>query len=507
MKLVTGTVFVGALLFLGASVFVAGLVSVGPGEILVLTANYGKNLPEGKVLADPGEIGIQKEVLGTGYHWVMPVFWKVKKFPVLEIPAGKIGVVTAKFGRSIQSPNRFLANDDEIGVRRRVLGPGTHRLNPYGYQVDIVPQTVVAIGHVGVLINLEKGGVVKDRVLHAGTHYINPKMYKVEIVKVGVNEYTLSSDIMPAISDEMLMGEVDEAYLETASTQKVAGAVSFPSRDGFHVGLDITVLWELSPEDAVQAVDAYGSVKDLVDRVINPKLNSACRNEGSKVSAKEMVQGDSRELFQKNFTEALRRYAEDAPLDIVTALPRGVYVPIKIQLPIMQAQLKQEQMLTNAEIEESVKMEARLEEQKKLVVQEIEQVKAATRVLRASIQAETEKMVGEYEAATRLQVSRIDLETQKLETQIADILSLAEAEVSRMRGQKQAEASRKLVSAFGSSSAYNAWVFATEALPVEKLPVQIIHSGEGTLWTDLERSGQSALQMKMLKEMQSQKKD
>ncbi|MCJ8345978.1 SPFH domain-containing protein, partial [bacterium] len=334
---------------------------------------------------------------------------EVKKFTVMTVPAQKIGIVTAKFGKKITG-DRFLALDDEIGIRKRVLGPGTYRLNPYGYTIAIANQTYIKAGNVGVLINSQKGGVEQGRVLPAGVHFINPKRYKVEVVPVGLNEYTLSSERVVKITDAMLRGEEDNLNKSYTNKNVLSGGeMLFPSKDGFNAGIDVTVLWELDPIRAISAVTKYGKVNELHDRVINPMLNSSARNEGSKYTAKELIQGDTRAKFQETFTVTLSDYTKNAPLKIVAALPRKIYVPIKIQLPIMQAQLKREQMLTNREIEETSKVEAKLEEQKKYIKQEIEQVKADTKVIVLSIRAETEKEVGEYQAETRLRTLKVDL--------------------------------------------------------------------------------------------------
>ena len=169
----------------------------------------------------------------------------------------------------------------------------------------------------------------------------------------------------------------------------------------------------------------------------------------------------------------------------------------------MQAQLKREQMLTNNEIEETAKVEAKVEIQKSLVDLEIEQVKADTRVLRADIKADSEKRIGEFEAETKLMVNKIELEIQKIRTQLTNIHSLAQAEVIDFRGRKEANLAESYIEAFGGPDAYNAYTFAINALPENKLPVKIIHAGEGTLWTDL-KSGQSSgpvLQMKNFKQL------
>lgn len=486
-------------------IFFSGLVYVNPDEALVVISNYGSEKPEGRVLAEPGEIGIQKDVLGTGYHWIMPFKYNHEHIPTVYIPPKSIGVVTAKHGKIIQG-DRYLAEKGEVGIQRRVLGPGTYRLNVYGYDVRKVPQTIIRPGFVGVLVDRQKGGVVQDRVLHPGVHYLNPEQYKIEIVDVGLKEYTKSSETPVVITDELLRGDVQLDAVGSRGKRLTGGSVTFPSQDGFTVGIDVTVLWELDPENAVQAVDTFGTVDDLVDRVIVPKFDSAARNEGSNFTAKEMIQGNTRAKFKTSFTQTLVDYTKEAPLDIVAALPRRVYVPVKIQLPIMQAQLKAEEMLTNKEIEETSKVEAKVEEQKKLVIQEIEQVKADTRVMRADIKADSEKEVGEYEAETRLMVSKIQLEIDKIQTKNNDIRSTAEAEVIRFRGEREAQLQKDLISAFGGAKAYNAYIFARESLPEGKLPVKILHSGEGTLWTDMKNTGSMA-PLKMLKTLRENKSE
>lgn len=491
--------------FLGFS----GLEFVGPDEMLVVIARYGRPLGE-KLLADPGEIGIRKEVLGAGFHWIMPIVFETKRVKVFEVPSRKIGVLTAKYGDRIQG-DRFLAEEGEIGIRRVVLGPGTYRFNPYGYDLDLFDQMNVPAGYVGVLINNQQGGVVRDQVLNPGLHYINPRMYKVELVKIGLSEHSRATEQRMQITDKLLRGEVKLPVSQSSDRRatedlEVGGAISFPSKDGFIVGLDVTLMWELTPKNAVAAIDTFGRVTDLVERVINPKLDSSCRNSGSNYTAKDMIQGDSRTLFQTSFKNMLIEYAKEAPLEIVAVLPLRVYVPMQIQLPIMQAQLKKEEMLTNHEIEETSKVEARLEEQKKLVDQEIQQVKADTAVLRRSIRAQAEKEVGEFEAETKLLVAKIALETQKIDTQIAVTLSEADAEVARFRGNKEAELNRLQVDAFGGAETYNAYIFATQALPEEKLSVRILHAGEGTLWTDSNMQTDPTA-LKTLSEVQKMRKN
>src|SRR4051812_2212336 len=48
---------------------------VPPGRILVIVAKNGDPLPPNEVVADPGHKGIQRAVLGEGWHFVLPIVY------------------------------------------------------------------------------------------------------------------------------------------------------------------------------------------------------------------------------------------------------------------------------------------------------------------------------------------------------------------------------------------------------------------------------------------------
>src|SRR6516162_7234969 len=53
----------------------AFFVYVPAGKHLVITAKNGDRLPEGEVLAEEGQKGIQKAVRGEGWHFVLPIVY------------------------------------------------------------------------------------------------------------------------------------------------------------------------------------------------------------------------------------------------------------------------------------------------------------------------------------------------------------------------------------------------------------------------------------------------
>src|SRR4051794_37555085 len=67
---------------------------VKPGHMLVITAKNGTPLDVNRILARPGEQGIQEEVLGEGWHFVMPIVYTAEVKPNFQVPAGKVGIVT-----------------------------------------------------------------------------------------------------------------------------------------------------------------------------------------------------------------------------------------------------------------------------------------------------------------------------------------------------------------------------------------------------------------------------
>ncbi|MBO5900068.1 MAG: hypothetical protein J6Q80_04970, partial [Lentisphaeria bacterium] len=103
---------------------------VQPGCMAVVTAKTGKTPAAGTILVERGEKGIWREVLAEGRHFLDPVKYEVKICKAINIPLGKVGIVTSKVGRE-RAPGEVIAPDrNSKGIWRDVLGPGVYRLNP-----------------------------------------------------------------------------------------------------------------------------------------------------------------------------------------------------------------------------------------------------------------------------------------------------------------------------------------------------------------------------------------
>ncbi len=541
---------------------------VPPNCMAVVTAKAGKPLPPGRILAGKGQKGVQEDVLGEGRYFLNPWLFEHEIRPVVTIPPGKVGLVTAKVGEDLPE-GEFLAAPGQKGIWRNVLGPGKYRLNPCGYEIETVDAISIPVGYVGVLTSLsgkpapegqfagpgEKG--VRADVLQPGLYYANPKQYKIDVLEIGVNQVSLLGRLGGAVLTKTIPMQVDgeaqgvqmlqqnalmaqkkarDDYVEKSSLfsnqarrapaqaaaqqqqrmqapnaqaeqQQAAPEpfgpqggghaaspsfvlnqfVEFPSRDGFEINLDITVEFELLPERIASIFRSYGDLPAVMETAIMPQILSISRLKGSAYKATDFIVGEGRLKFQTDLTQELQRALEERQIKVHNALIRHVGVPDQILTPIQQASLATEQDLTNKERQNTAKKQAELNTETSMIEQKSQEVQQETEKLCAEVKADQEKEVAELGATTLKQVAEIDNETagvralQTLQMGQAKARSVLLVEGEKARGfQLKAQA-------FGDPQAYTLAEFARGLNP--SLRINVIHAGEGTLWTDLQKAG------------------
>ncbi len=536
---------------------------VGPDEMAVITAKAGEALPPGQILAQAGQRGIREEVLGEGRHFLNPVMYERRIMPVIVIPPGKVGIVTSKVGEELPA-GEFLAERGQKGIWRNVLGPGKYRMNPVGYQIDVADAISIPIGYAGVVTSLsgeqapahafatdgQKG--VRSDVLQPGLYFVNPREYKVDVLEIGVNQVSLlgrsggavitkalqtSHNVaMDRLQQNVLQEQQSrrESYIQSEASsgmrlgsrlapaapaskapvdrrrgpasqdldgigylsdhQEMPSAsfvleqfVEFPSRDGFEISLDMTVEFELLPKDVAWLFRTYGDLPAAVDKVIMPQILSVSRLRGSAYGARDFIVGEGREKFQNELTESLANALNDRRIRIHNALIRHVNVPDQILNPLQQASLAKEQDLTNQEKQNTARKLAELNTEMSLIHQRREQVAQETEKIKAVVKADEEKQVAEIRGDTIRQAAEIEKETAGVNAERITTLGTADAEVVRLVEGERAQGLQMKVDAFGDPAAYALWTFAA-ALP-DDLRINILHAGPGTLWTDLEKAG------------------
>jgi uncharacterized membrane protein YqiK len=151
------------------------LVNVGAEEVAIKERRYfGRRMPQGRVVATEGEVGIQADVLKPGLHFVIyPIERVIRKVPLVEIGADEMGVIDAVDGEPMQTgsifapdraqnahnnfqdPIAFIKQGGVKGIQLRTLPPGKWAIHPFLFRVSIAKATVVPPGKIGVVTSAD----------------------------------------------------------------------------------------------------------------------------------------------------------------------------------------------------------------------------------------------------------------------------------------------------------------------------------------------------------------
>ena len=237
------------------------------------------------------------DVLPEGRYFLNPFFWSYELQPMIEVPAGKVLVMTRMYGKPIP-PERlaagdFLAEDDERGIVAEVLRPGKYRINPYAYTWKLEDAVEVGAGEVGVLTlkvgkdpaelpaDPKRGPYVvpdgyrgvQEKPLSSGTYYVNPYVKKI-------------------------------AAVDTRSHQAEFTDIEFPSKDGFHIKPHVMVTYRVLESKAPELFVTLSDDAELplgdrtpqeieknpvLQKAVLPLIRGYARIEGSKMAGRDFV--------------------------------------------------------------------------------------------------------------------------------------------------------------------------------------------------------------------------
>jgi len=239
-------------------------------------------------------------------------------------------------------PGEF-AGPGQKGVMKDVLPPGLYYINNRAHQVD-----VLEIGMNQVSILGRSGSVVmtKSQISNASTALDSLQQNTIQVQQEKRNKYleqnrsrgfisqqAISDDISSMVqsarqklksSDKIRKGLEQAGVLPqsegdriqtTPAPESVAFGlkrfVEFPSRDGFQILIDMTVEFELMPENISKIYMLYGDLPAVVDKIILPQILSISRIKGSSYGARDFIDGEGRQQFQLDLTTELTRVMKE----------------------------------------------------------------------------------------------------------------------------------------------------------------------------------------------------
>jgi|GEM_PF-442883 len=549
----------------GICAFAFFRVYVHADECLVLIRKTGAPRPPGAKVAEPGQQGILRETLGPGRYFLNPWTYDWERHPLVTVPVGdpstwreafsesddtgvprlegrwpQVGILVNKIGPP-DPQGREVVDEGYQGIQRRVLTPGTYRINPYVYEVRLVPATVVPVGYCGVVTSQlgempgvetveevsvgpdgqpVKGqakviqklavegqrGVLRD-VLPPGIYYLNPYVHKVQLVQVGYNQISQAalrarserggSDPAAAGRGRAAQQPPQAALAGQAGVQDLSTHITFPSKDGFTIDVEVTVVWGRHPAHIAEMLNRFGDI-EKVKAIIISQMRSICRNIGSDYESTDFIRGEQRELYQRAVTETLQRACRERDIEILIALIHNIEVRgspeaekegMDLKKTIQRGFIAKEQDLTKQAQRETARVKAELETAKVGVEIARERIAAETRKRVAEIKAAGEKLAQETLAQRDLEVAQVERQIAALDAETTRLLGKARADVEQLRNQADADGKRMMIAAFGSATAYNLYTFAQNFAPES---IRLIFAGEGTFWTDLSRAQDAA---------------
>ncbi|MBO5990160.1 MAG: hypothetical protein J6R00_00755 [Lentisphaeria bacterium] len=424
-------------------------IEPGNGEIAVLIRKTGKPLAAGEIIArNPGEQGIQPQVLGEGRYFRNPYVWDWEIFPVTEVPAGKFAVLVRKFGEPGSDGSIIAKDENSKGVVREVLGTGRHRINPYAYEVKLFDDIKIMPGTIGVVTSLtgndifsgtqndyssEEGFLVSDgrkgvikEVLKEGTHRINPFIYSVTVVNTRRQRHEFSGK----------------------------EAITFLTMDGFPVAIEGTVEFNIDEKLAPRLTQVVGDMEDILNKIILPSVRGFARIEGSKKQATEFIVGESRRLFQEKLDALLKNNCRKWGIEINSVLIRDIIAPQTIAGIIRNRELAHQEAVKYDQEIIRARSEAELAKQKMLAEQNLKKVAAETEKLTASISARQRQSESLVAAETELKVAEINYQTALADAAAKLKEAAAEKDIIAKRNESEAEVLRRQVEAYGNGAAY-----------------------------------------------------
>lgn len=458
-------------------IYIAGRIDVPSGHIAVLTRKTGKDITNDELIAPDAESkGIQTNLLTEGRYFYNPYTWDWGVYPMIDVPANKMGVRVRQFGKNLPYGQFLSQAEDQKGIISEVLRPGRYPLNAaisgeekkrdkqdYVEVVELHDPIIVSAGFRGVVTNLAgpfavdpnvflvpKGsrGVQKET-LGEGTYYMNPYEYKINIVDCRSQRLNLAE-------------EYD---------------LGFPSRDGFWISLGAIVEYRIKPERAAEVFVTFNETKndhegespineELVKKVIMPAARSFCRISGSNRSGREFIGGDTRITFQKSFQDELQKQCSPHGIEIVQALITRIKPPQPIAKPVQDREVSRQNALKFHEQKLQQDEEAKLAIEKALINQKQKLVQARQAVVKKTTEAERRQKVEVTQAEQAKAVARKNLEAVADQSDAITFRKKAEASIIDQQNIAEAAGWKKAVQAFGGDGdAYAKYVLFLKLAP------------------------------------------
>ncbi|MBF0410025.1 MAG: hypothetical protein HQM10_21960 [Candidatus Riflebacteria bacterium] len=185
-------------------------IEIEGGKVGVLIHKIGENLPSGEIIATkPHQKGILLDVLAEGRYYYTPFFWDYQIFDMVEVPVNNVGVIVRLYGNDLPDSalkaGQVIASEGQKGILADILPPGKYRVNPFAEKIEIHKCVSVPAGYAGIVTNVtgeepkEKNTLLVSenergvcrKILTPGTYFLNPYIKRVTLMDCRSHRYEL----------------------------------------------------------------------------------------------------------------------------------------------------------------------------------------------------------------------------------------------------------------------------------------------------------------------------
>nr|HEX4316767.1 SPFH domain-containing protein [Kofleriaceae bacterium] len=404
-----------------------GTYAINLAQFVVLTENAIHYLPLGKdddkeftqmaeVLVERG--GFEPVVITNDIVGIVTVH-DGPSLPQGEIIAPTVGTAEIHHN-SFQDPELFLAAGGKRGRQHEVLVEGTYYINRLFATVEMIPKTVVEVGHVGVVVSYtgaigvdvsgdsyRHGELVENGTRGVWREPLLPGKYAFNTYAGSVVMVPTTNFILKWISSETGGHRFDENLAE----------VSLITKDAFEPSLPLSVVVHIDYKKAPLVIQQFGDVKRLVEQTLDPMVSAYFKNVGQTHTLIQLIheRADIQDLSSMQMKARFEAYHLELKEVLIgtPASPKGDKAIEQILVQLRSRQIAEEQVETYARQEKAAAKERELRE--------------------AEARARTQQALTESELSIQIQSNAGKAEYQRSVQQASQIRALAEAEADKTR--------------------------------------------------------------------------
>lgn len=339
---------------------------------------------------------------------------------------------------NFQDPEAFLHAGGRRGRQYQALTDGTYFINRWFASVEMVPKTVVPIGHVGVVVSyygrtgrdlsgdaFRHGEQVAEGERGVWKQPLGPGKYAFNVYAGNIVLVPTTNFVLHWITGRSETHRYDENLR----------SIDLVTRDAYEPSLPLSVVVHIDYQRAPSVIQRFGDVKKLITQTLDPLLSAYFRDIAHRKTMLELLH--DRDVIQREAQGELRRRFHEFDIECVDVLigkPDTAEADGKIESlleQLRQRQLSIEQVETyEHQCTANDKLRV-LNEAKAQAAMQTEMTNARLKVQIAESNGDAELALAKRQNDRKVMQAQTELAATRLQIQIAECEG--DAEVARAR--------------------------------------------------------------------------